>query len=93
MGRQRATALHGEPTYRVMTKAARLATFLAEGRHYESLVDVLDRLPAGPITLNHLGLPFPDVDREAWRRLMRAFAQRPQSFVQLSGLPFLFGDQ
>ena len=52
---------------------------------------MLERLPDGPVTLNHLGLPFPDVDRASWRTLMHAFARRPQSFVQLSGLPFLFG--
>ena len=66
-------------------------TLLAEARHYAHVAAVLKRLPDGPVTLNHLGLAFPDVDRAAWRPLMRAFAQRPQSFVQLSGLPFLFG--
>lgn len=68
-------------------------TILAEARHHSQVASVLDRLPAGPVTLNHLGLPFPGVDRAAWRTLMRAFARRPQSFVQLSGLPFLFGER
>lgn len=67
-------------------------TILAEHRHYPHVLRALDLLPSGPITLNHLGLRFPDVDEAGWRRLMRAFAERPQSFVQLSGLPFLFGD-
>ena len=68
-------------------------TILAEARHYAHVASALARLPDGPVTLNHLGLPFPDVDRDAWRRFMRAFARRPQSFVQLSGLPFLFGER
>lgn len=68
-------------------------TVLAEARHYPHLTDVLDRLPAGPITLNHLALPFPDVDGGEWRAAMRAFAQRPELYVQLSGLPFLFGER
>jgi L-fuconolactonase len=68
-------------------------TILAEARHYAPVANVLERLPDGPVTLNHLGLPFPDVDRSSWRAFMRAFARRPQSFVQLSGLPFLFGER
>ncbi|HZQ63290.1 MAG TPA: amidohydrolase family protein [Casimicrobiaceae bacterium] len=68
-------------------------TLLAEPRHYDHVIDVLPRLPAGPVTLNHLGLPFPDVDRASWRALMRGFARRPNSYVQLSGLPFLHGEQ
>lgn len=67
-------------------------TILAEARHYDSLFSILDRLPDGPITLNHLGLPFPEVDRNRWRAAMRLFAQRPDLYVQLSGLPFLFGE-
>ena len=66
-------------------------TILAESRHYPHVAHVLERLPAGPVTLNHLGLPFPDVDRRAWRTAMRAFARREDLYVQLSGLPFLFG--
>jgi L-fuconolactonase len=54
---------------------------------------VLDALPDGPITLNHLGMPFADVDRDAWRAGMRRFARRRDVFVQLSGLPFLFGER
>jgi len=51
-------------------------TFLAEARHYDYLAPVLGQLPEGPVTLNHLGLPFPDVDRSAWRVAMRNFARR-----------------
>ena len=72
--------------------AGGLTTLLVEARHYPHILRLLDRLPAGPITLNHLGLPFPEVDRAAWRALMRALAERPASFVQLSGLPFLYGE-
>jgi L-fuconolactonase len=68
-------------------------TILAEPRHYAYVGDVLRTLPEGPITLNHLGLVFPDTDREAWREAMRAFATRDRLFVQLSGLPFLFGER
>jgi L-fuconolactonase len=68
-------------------------TILAEPRHYAHVGDVLRQLPAGPITLNHLGLVFPDTDREAWREAMRTFATRPRLFVQLSGLPFLYGER
>lgn len=67
-------------------------TILAEARHYDHVAGLLPRLPDGPVTLNHLGLPFPDVDREAWRAFMLAFARRRDTFVQLSGLPFLYGD-
>ena len=67
-------------------------TILAEPRHYVAVSAVLNTLPDGPITLNHLGLPFPDVDREAWRAFMGTFAARPNGFVQLSGLPFLYGE-
>lgn len=67
-------------------------TILAEARHYAHLAPVLARLPDGPITLNHFALPFPDVDRDAWRVAMRAFARRKDLCVQLSGLPFLFGE-
>lgn len=68
-------------------------TILAEPRHYAYLHDVLRALPEGPITLNHLGLAFPDSDREAWREAMRGFATRDRLFVQLSGLPFLYGER
>ena len=66
-------------------------TILAEARHYAHVGRVLRRLPDGPVTLNHLGLPFPDVDRDAWRAFMTACASRDDTFVQLSGLPFLYG--
>ena len=66
-------------------------TILAEARHYAPVARLLARLPDGPVTLNHLGLPFPEVDRAAWRAFMKALAAREQSFVQLSGLPFLYG--
>ena len=68
-------------------------TILAEHRHYRPLMNALERLPAGPMTVNHLGLRFPDVDAQDWRTLMRTLAERPQSFVQLSGLPFLYGER
>jgi L-fuconolactonase len=68
-------------------------TILAEVRHHSHVLPVLERLPAGPITLNHLGLPFPDLDRNAWRAGMRTMAQRPDLYVQLSGIPFLFQDR
>src|SRR5687767_2671027 len=67
-------------------------TILAEARHYRHVASVLPRLPRGPVTLNHLGLPFPDVERATWRSAMRTFARRPDFNAQLSGLPFLFGD-
>ncbi|MEP7084722.1 MAG: amidohydrolase family protein, partial [Betaproteobacteria bacterium] len=66
-------------------------TLLAEYRHYDHVADALSELPAGPVTFNHLGMAFPDVPREAWRRAMRRFAARPATFLQLSGLPFLAG--
>jgi len=67
-------------------------TLLAEARHYLHVASVMPRLPRGPVTLNHLGLPFPDVDRSTWRTAMRTFARRADFNVQLSGLPFLYGD-
>jgi L-fuconolactonase len=68
-------------------------TLLAEHRHHAHVAEVLDRLPPGPLTLNHMGLPFADVNRSEWRAHMRRYAQRPDLFVQLSGLPFLFGER
>ncbi len=68
-------------------------TVLTEARHYDPVLSVLDRLPDGPVTLNHLALPFPDVDRAAWRDALRNFARRPELYLQLSGLPFLFGER
>jgi L-fuconolactonase len=66
-------------------------TMLAEQRHYVPVLRALDSLPQGPITLNHLGMHFPDVEHGSWRAAMRKFAARPDTFLQLSGLPFLFG--
>jgi L-fuconolactonase len=66
-------------------------TLLAEHRHYAPVAAVLDELPPGPITFNHLGMAFPEVPRDDWRRAMRRFARRPRTFLQLSGLPFLAG--
>jgi L-fuconolactonase len=66
-------------------------TILAEARHYRTVATALQRLPDGPVTVNHLALPFPDVDRSAWRTFLQALARRPGTFVQLSGLPFLHG--
>ena len=68
-------------------------TILAEPRHYVSVARALDALPAGPITLNHLGLRFADTDATAWRDAMRHFSRRDDLFVQLSGLPFLYGER
>lgn len=67
-------------------------TILAEARHYDPVQSALEQLPPGPVTVNHLGLPFPTVPRAAWRGAMRRLAERPDLYVQLSGLPFLFGD-
>lgn len=68
-------------------------TVLAEARHYRVVGDVLDTLPPGPVTLNHLGLPFPDVETEAWRAALRRFAARPGTYVQFSGIPFCFAER
>jgi L-fuconolactonase len=68
-------------------------TILAEVRHHAHVIPVLDRLPAGPITINHLGLPFPDLGRDAWHAGMKALSRRPDLYVQLSGVPFLFQDR
>src|SRR5689334_18438695 len=65
-------------------RAGLALTVLAEERHHAHVVSVLDQLPPGPITLNHLGLPFADVDRERWRNHMRAYARRADLFVQFS---------
>jgi L-fuconolactonase len=65
-------------------------TILAEARHYRHVTDVLARLPSGPVTINHLALPFPAVDGTLWRAALGEFAQRRETYVQLSGLPFLF---
>ena len=65
-------------------------TVLAEARHYTHVAAVLANLPPGPVTINHLALPFPEVDRVAWRIALRNFARRPGTYMQLSGLPFLF---
>ena len=67
-------------------------TLLAEPRHYAALARVLDELPPGPLLFNHLGLPSPDTDRRTWRDTLGRLVRRPQTYVQLSGLPFLFGD-
>jgi len=67
-------------------------TLLAEHRHYAPVQEALGVLPAGPITFNHLGMRFPDVDGGDWRAMLHAIAGRPETFLQLSGLPFLYGD-
>jgi L-fuconolactonase len=64
-------------------------TLLAEQRHYEAVERALHALPAGPLTFNHLGMRSAEVDALQWRRLMRAIVERPATYVQLSGLPFL----
>jgi L-fuconolactonase len=68
-------------------------TILAEPRHYAHVARALDALPPGPITLNHLGLRFAATDAAHWRNAMRRFARRDDCFVQLSGLPFLYGER
>ena len=68
-------------------------TILAEPRHYTHVARALDALPPGPVTLNHLGLRFADTDASHWRAAMREFARRDDCFVQLSGLPFLYGER
>ena len=67
-------------------------TMLAEPRHYAALARVLDELPPGPLLFNHLGMPTPETDRRTWRETLARLVRRPQTYVQLSGLPFLFGD-
>jgi L-fuconolactonase len=67
-------------------------TMLAEPRHYAALPRVLDALPPGPVLFNHLCMPTPQTDRALWRDTLARIVQRPQTYVQLSGLPFLFGD-
>jgi len=68
-------------------------TILAEVRHHAHVLRVLDQLPPGPVTVNHLGLPFPELDRHAWYAGMRMLAKRRDLFVQLSGVPFLFQER
>jgi len=68
-------------------------TILAEQRHYVVVSRVLDTLPAGPVTVNHLGLPFPGVETEAWRAFLRRLAGRPETYAQFSGIPFCFGER
>ncbi|HEY4138196.1 MAG TPA: amidohydrolase family protein [Casimicrobiaceae bacterium] len=67
-------------------------TILAEERHHEHVLAILSQLPAGPITVNHLGLPFPEVDRARWRDHLGRYTQRADVYLQFSGLPFLFGE-
>jgi L-fuconolactonase len=66
-------------------------TLLAEPRHYEPVEQALERLPDGPVTINHLGMRAPDADAAPWRRLLRFVAARARTYLQLSGLPFLHG--
>jgi L-fuconolactonase len=74
-------------------RAGLSVTILAEARHYSHVGRALDALPPGPVTLNHLGLRFADVDARGWCEAMRRFARREALFVQLSGLPFLYGER
>jgi L-fuconolactonase len=67
-------------------------TLLTEQRHYAAVERALDRLPPGPITFNHLGMRFPEVDPAQWRNLLRTIVERPATYLQLSGLPFLHGE-
>jgi L-fuconolactonase len=68
-------------------------TILAERRHYAHVLHALDVLPRMPVTLNHLGMRFADVDRAQWLAAMRRFGRHEHVSLQLSGLPFLFGAQ
>jgi L-fucono-1,5-lactonase len=68
-------------------------TMLAETRHYRHVLHALDVLPTSPVTLNHLGMRFADVDRGQWLAAMRRFGRHSHVTLQLSGLPFLFGTQ
>ena len=67
-------------------------TLLAEHRHYPHVQQALRALPAGPVTFNHLAMRFPDVDANDWRNMLAAIRERPDTYLQLSGIPFLFGD-
>jgi L-fuconolactonase len=66
-------------------------TLLIEQRHYAHVAEAIDQLVPGPVTINHLALAFPDVPRDQWRRTMRQAASRESMYVQLSGIPFLYG--
>ncbi len=66
-------------------------TLLIERRHYPHVERALPQLAPGPLTINHLGLAFPDVLRADWRATMRRLASREQVYMQLSGVPFLYG--
>jgi len=48
---------------RAALRAGLNVTILAEARHYRNVGEALSRLPPGPVTINHLALPFPAVDR------------------------------
>jgi L-fuconolactonase len=67
-------------------------TLLTEERHYAAVERALHSLPPGPVTFNHLGMRCPEVDRARWRNLMRVIVERPATYLQLSGLPFLHGE-
>jgi L-fuconolactonase len=67
-------------------------TILAEPRHYAAVERALDSLQPGPVLFNHLCMPTPETDRRTWRETLARLVRRPQTYVQLSGLPFLFGD-
>lgn len=77
----------------VALRAGLGVTILAEPRHYAHVARALDALPPGPITLNHLGLRFAGTDATQWRQAMQRLARREDLFVQLSGLPFLYGER
>jgi L-fuconolactonase len=66
-------------------------TMLAEPRHYAFVERALEILPPGPVLFNHLCMPTPQTDRSLWRNTLARLVRRPQTYVQLSGLPFLFG--
>jgi L-fuconolactonase len=66
-------------------------TLLIEHRHYTLVTGVVDRLGPGPVIVNHLALAFADVPRDEWRTTMRRLASRDATYLQLSGVPFLYG--
>lgn len=74
-------------------RAGLAVTILAEERHYGVVPGVLDALPTGPVIVNHLGLPFPQVDTDGWHAFLRRLAERPDTFAQFSGIPFCFAER
>lgn len=70
-------------------EAGLAVTLLTEQRHYAAVERALRTLPPGPITFNHLGMRFPEVDPAQWHNFLGAIVERQATYLQLSGLPFL----